>query len=127
MNIFLIDDSTHEQDIFKLALHRVSNDADFYFARSCKEAVDLLQHSITPKPDYIILDVDTPAMDADACLCTLKDAVDLGSTPLIVYTDTSETTDIDLMDKYHARFHLYKSRDFRVFCKDLSHILSEAI
>jgi DNA-binding NarL/FixJ family response regulator len=124
MKVLLIGDSDLEHDIFELALSRININAELFGVTSCEDALSQLANQSLPSLDYVILDTDIPFANANACLKMLKGSPVFKFSKIIVYSSSEEQADIQFMLKHGARSHLFKSRSFAVFCRDLRHQLS---
>ncbi|GAB3554336.1 response regulator [Spirosoma fluminis] len=91
---FLIDDDEDDQEIFALALKRVSSSISCAFADDGNDAIRRLQQDETFVPSYIFLDLNMPGMNGKQCLRELKKINRLQYTPIIIYSTSSEIRDV---------------------------------
>ncbi|MFD2570569.1 response regulator [Spirosoma soli] len=91
---FLIDDDEDDQEIFALALKKVSSSIACSFADDGTDALRKLQQDETFTPQYIFLDLNMPGMNGKQCLSELKKINRLQHTPIIIYSTSSESKDV---------------------------------
>jgi|SRR5919202_5172105 CheY-like chemotaxis protein len=99
---FLIDDDEDDQEIFALALKRVSSSITCAFADSGNDALRKLQQDEAFTPNYIFLDLNMPGMNGKQCLAELKQIKRLRHTPVIIYSTSSEQQDVQETQKLGA-------------------------
>ncbi len=91
---FLVDDDADDVSIFKEVLQGVNPLIDFVSAGDGYEALKLLKMQ-TNKPDVIFLDLNMPRMGGKECLEALKKDMHLQDIPVIMYTTSSRSKDIE--------------------------------
>ena len=123
MTILLIDNSQQELALFELALKRIKVEAEFFGVMNCEQALITLNTKEIPVPDCIFIDIETQVIDANACLCMLKDSDNLKTVPVIIYSSEQEFSDVSYMMKHGVDGFLYKTRSFITFCDNLRSIL----
>ncbi|MCD0465165.1 response regulator [Flavobacterium sp. ENC] len=108
MKCFLIDDDEDDRDIFALALTRANADSTFITATNGEDALDVLRKQPDFVPDYIFLDLNMPLMDGRACLTELRKQARLDSVPIIIFTTSSYSKDIEDTLQLGASHYLVK-------------------
>lgn len=108
MKCFLIDDDEDDRDIFELALIRANADSTFVTANNGEDALDVLRKQPDFVPDYIFLDLNMPLMDGRACLAELRKQARLDSVPIIIFTTSSYSKDIEDTMHLGASHYLVK-------------------
>ena len=89
----LIDDDTDDQEIFLQALTDISADSFCVAASRAETAMRILKDT-RYSPDYIFLDLNLPQKDGIELLRALKKDPDTRSIPVIIYSTTSQPTEI---------------------------------
>ena len=95
LRFFLVDDDTDDTLIFKEVLQDVNPAIDFKSASDGEEALYILKQSDAKLPDIIFLDLNMPRMDGKECLVELKKDAQLKRIPVVMYTTSSLSKDIE--------------------------------
>jgi|SRR6478735_7203905 len=94
LTFFLVDDDIDDVSLFQEMLSEVDPSIKFAHANDGQDALDqLLSKSTTP--DLIFLDLNMPRMDGIQCLKQIKQADELKDIPVIMYTTSSHSQDIE--------------------------------
>jgi CheY-like chemotaxis protein len=94
LTFFLVDDDVDDASLFQETLSNVNSGIRFAHAADGQEALDqLLSKSISP--DLIFLDLNMPRMDGKQCLALIKQEDELKDIPVIMYTTSSQSQDIE--------------------------------
>lgn len=91
---FLVDDDADDVTIFKEVLRDVNPGIDFASAGDGHEALTTLKMQ-NNNPDVIFLDLNMPRMGGKECLAALKKDARLQNIPVIMYTTSSRSIDIE--------------------------------
>ncbi|UCJ10042.1 response regulator [Chitinophaga pendula] len=92
----LVDDDVDEHEIFHLALHALTSDAELRSAMDAQAAMQQLHGSGLRLPDYIFLDLNMPRLDGMELLRMIKqEASAVQAIPVIMYSTSSSQRDID--------------------------------
>jgi CheY-like chemotaxis protein len=118
MTILYIDDDLEDQEVFKDAISIVSPHTKIYFARDGREGFNILSKIDVP-PDYIFLDINMPEMDGKEFLTTVKKTHMLNSTPVVMYSTSSNPVDIKEYKKLGAVDFIVKPNNFTGVCEVL--------
>lgn len=94
LSFLLVDDDPDDTFLFEEVLHDVAPSVQLYTAANGQEALDKLKNG-TPLPDLIFLDLNMPRMGGIECLATLKADPALQNVPVIIYTTSSQSKDIE--------------------------------
>ena len=94
-SFFLIDDDTDDTDLFQSLLSEVAPQVRFDAAENGLEAIEKLTSASIPLPDLIFLDLNMPKMNGKECLSLLKQNEQLRHIPVIMYTTSSQSKDIE--------------------------------
>ncbi|RUT69544.1 response regulator [Flavobacterium cupreum] len=108
MKCFLIDDDEDDRDIFALALLKANAESNCITATNGEDALDLLRKQSDFIPDYIFLDLNMPLMDGRACLSELRKQARLDTVPIIIFTTSSYSKDIEDTLNLGASHYLVK-------------------
>ena len=123
MIVFYADDDPEDCELFEEALRYLDTDLLPVIARDGKQALELLD--IMPElPDYIFLDINMPLVDGKKCLMEIKKNIRLKDIPVIMYSTTSDTNEIQQFYKLGAHDFLIKPNNFNVLCDSLESIFS---
>ncbi len=92
---FLVDDDTDDVSLFKEAMQDVNPVVEIVSAGDGQEALTILKHSKNNLPDVIFLDLNMPRMGGKECLTEIKNDYELRKIPVIMYTTSSQSKDIE--------------------------------
>jgi CheY-like chemotaxis protein len=93
INIMLIDDDEDDRDLFQMAIDDLDTPINFTGVENCCDALVMLENK-SVKPDYIFLDLNMPQMSGRECLTNLKKSIQLSKIPVIIFSTSSDPTDI---------------------------------
>lgn len=103
----LIDDDIDDQEIFALAMEKVSFSFECHIANNGFEALRKLEERAV-LPDYIFLDLNMPRMNGKECLKELKRNPRFQDIPVVIYTTSSSLSDINDTKKLGAKDFIIK-------------------
>lgn len=95
LRFLLVDDDPDDIYIFKEVLREVNPSINFNSAADGREALSILKQQQNNFPDVIFLDLNMPRMDGKECLAELKKDPQLQRIPIIMYTTSSQSKDIE--------------------------------
>lgn len=104
---FLIDDDEDDREIFAMALKNANADYVCSMAKNGRDALDLVANSDFV-PDYVFVDLNMPMVSGRECLTGLKKVKRFAAVPIIVYTTSSHSKDIEDMLNLGASHYLIK-------------------
>lgn len=93
--IFVVDDDNDDINLFKEVLQEIDAAIECGVAEDGREAMDILTQSENDLPDLIFLDLNMPRMDGKECLRRLKADESLQHIPVLIYTTSSQSKDIE--------------------------------
>jgi CheY-like chemotaxis protein len=93
ITILLIDDDEDDRDLFQMAINDLDTPINFTGAENCCDALIMLENK-SVSPDYIFLDLNMPQMSGRECLNNLKKSIQLSKIPVIIFSTSSDPTDI---------------------------------
>lgn len=98
ISFFLVDDDIDDTFLFQEVLNDVAPQIVLRTAANGQEAFDALKTMALEDavlPDLIFLDLNMPRMDGKQCLGLLKENEQLQHIPVIMYTTSSHSRDIE--------------------------------
>lgn len=98
ITFLLVDDDIDDTFLFREVLNDVAPNIHLRTAANGQEAIDTLSNlhaESSPLPDLIFLDLNMPRMDGKQCLSLLKSSATLSDIPVIMYTTSSHSRDIE--------------------------------
>jgi CheY-like chemotaxis protein len=120
----LVDDDPDDQEVFLTALGDVSPTALCLIAPDGDRALELL-HNKETIPDYIFLDLNMPRMNGFEFLTAIKKSKILKDIPVIVYSTTSQQTQMEKAKKLGATEFFTKTYKYNELCLLLKKYFSE--
>lgn len=121
MVVLNIDDDPEDLDFFYTAVKTINPLAKCLLARNAREALSILKDTLLP--DYIFLDIRMPAMDGKTVLSELRKNKKLRSVPVIMYSGSINTSEIEVYKSMGANFFLNKFNDLQSLCEGLKGLL----
>jgi len=123
--IFLIDDDADDREIFQEALSdiKISNAIDFQHAENGVDAFQKLESHKVNKPDVIFLDLNMPKMDGRQFLTEIKKLVQFKDIPVVIYSTSSNKSDIDFTLRHQAETFMTKPHSISDLKRQLEHVL----
>lgn len=110
---FLIDDDEEDTMIFRDMVEECDIPVRLLNAESAREALEMLRQMESSMPDVIFLDLNMPGMDGKECLRELKQDTRLASIPVIMYTTSSHSRDVEETTQAGAVGFITKPSDVR--------------
>lgn len=95
LSFLLVDDDTDDTSLFKEVLQEVNPSIIFNSAEDGQEALQILKNEHEKLPDVIFLDLNMPRMGGKECLAEIKSDEKLHKIPVIMYTTSSQSKDIE--------------------------------
>lgn len=120
IRFFLVDDDVDDTSIFQEVLQDVNPSIEFESAADGFEALQALKIQEDTLPDVIFLDLNMPRMGGKECLAALKKDSQLKNIPVIMYTTSSRSKDIEETMQKGALCFITKPTNL----KELKNILS---
>ncbi|HSD06658.1 response regulator [Flavobacterium sp.] len=108
MKCFLIDDDQDDREIFAIALSEVNSSYSCITAINGEDALKVLNDQPDFTPDFIFLDLNMPLMNGKTCLTELRKIPRLKQVPIIIYTTSSYSKDIEDTQNLGASHYLVK-------------------
>lgn len=123
MTVFYADDDPEDCELFTEALLQIDPDVKSIIAKDGREALAFLNNT-RDLPDYIFLDINMPLVDGKKCLIEIKKSMKLKDIPVVMYSTTSDTSEIMEFYKLGAHDFLIKPNNFSKLCDSLESIFA---
>ncbi|GAA6616217.1 response regulator [Scytonema sp. NUACC26] len=118
--LLVVEDSNEDFKMLQRLMRRLAVQNPIYRCTSGDEVLDFLYQEgdyqdpgIAPRPSIILLDLNLPGIDGRDLLERLKQDRSLREIPIVVFTTSSNPTDIELCYKKGANGYLIKPMDFQ--------------
>ena len=95
ITLFLADDDNDDAFLFAEILKEINPSIRLITAIDGEDALEKLTTKGALLPDVIFLDLNMPRMDGKECLAALKNDEKLRDIPVIMYTTSSQSRDIE--------------------------------
>lgn len=122
MSILYIDDDEEDREIFKEAIEAIDPGIICNVVADGKQGLRTLEELVVV-PDFIFVDVNMPIMNGKQFLKELKKTIRLRSIPVIMYSTTSQPSEILEFTQLGAQNFLVKPPSFKLVCEALSGII----
>jgi CheY-like chemotaxis protein len=123
MVVLIVDDDHEDCELFHEAIHDIDPVIKCWTARDGRQAINLLTKELVLLPDYIFLDINMPLMNGKETLNEIKKNTRLRDIPVIMYSTTSDTKEIQSYYKLGAHDFLIKPNNFNKLVEALSSII----
>lgn len=123
--LYLIDDDTDDLEFFCEAVNCIDSSIICFRSADSENALKSFQQYEVPVPDLIFLDLNMPLIDGRTFLAELKKIDAYASIPVIIYSTSSHTKDIEDTMKLGAAGFMTKPYSQEVLVNQLQDILSE--
>jgi CheY-like chemotaxis protein len=125
LNIVLADDDEDDRELFSEALSQLNFKIDLQTYPSCDTMVSaVLKTKKTDLPNVIFLDINMPGKTGLDCLKELKADRRCHEVPVIMFTTSSNLSDIQESRKLGADLFLNKPQDFKELVSILNKIIT---
>lgn len=122
MNILYADDDPEDREIFCDAIHQINPAIKVILSKDGQDALDTL-NAQTESPDFIFLDINMPRMNGIECMALIKSHARLKSIPVIIYSTTSNSSEVKKMLLLGAEEFIPKVSSFENLIESLHHVL----
>jgi CheY-like chemotaxis protein len=110
IQVLLAEDNPDDSMLFTLAADVSGHILNVSLAENGDMLLNFLQHNM--RPSIIFLDLDLPIKTGKDCLKTIRSNHDLDSIPIVVYSGSSSTNDIDECFNSGANYFVVKPANF---------------
>ena len=116
MVILMIEDNPVDVLLIKEALSYTKILNDLHVRENGSDAMAFLlkheQHAQAPRPDIILLDLNLPGMKGNEILNKIKHDIELQSIPIIIFSSSDRTQDVNYAYNHYANSYIKKPEDF---------------
>lgn len=120
--IVLADDDPDDQNFLKMAVYKYSSNIRVECLNNGMELMEYLKNN--PEPNIIILDLNMPQKNGKEILNEIKTDILYKHIPVLVYSTSTSTEEINQVYTLGANSFLTKPRDFQDIVNALSQICS---
>lgn len=124
MNCLLIDDDSDDRSIFAHVLTKINPSVSLETAFDGVDAIEKLKSGLV-KPDLIFLDLNMPKMDGKQCLAEIKADLELRCIPVVIYSTSNSSGDIQQTQDLGACDYLIKPFDVAELQENISRALTK--
>jgi CheY-like chemotaxis protein len=111
MNVFYADDDAEDREIFCDALQQINPAIKVTLSKDGQEAFEILSTQ-KESPDFIFLDINMPRMNGIECLVKLKSDDRFKTIPVIIYSTTTDSSEVKKMILLGAEEFISKANSF---------------
>lgn len=122
-NIYIIDDDSDDQELLAEALQEIDSTIICHTANNGDDGLRKLFGKLIPMPLMIFLDLNMPRLDGKQTLARLKNNTVTSSIPVIIYSTSSYTRDIEETKQLGADDYCIKDSDFVTLKKTIANLL----
>lgn len=126
-SIYLIDDDMDDIELFRDALEEIAPYVSLQYANDGHEAVRSLTEQKNALPDLVFLDISMPVFSGLQCLASFKKDEQLRDLPVIMYSTSSQETEIKMARELGALAFVTKPNDFRLLKRILTLVLDTPV
>lgn len=123
--LYLIDDDTDDLEFFCEALNCVDSSIVCFKTANSETALRAFQQFEVPLPDLIFLDLNMPLVDGRTFLSEIKKINEYANIPVIIYSTSSHSKDINDTMKLGAAGFMTKPYSQETLVKQLQELLSQ--
>ncbi len=116
--LLTIEDSDEDFTAFERVVRQLSINKPIFRCTNGEDALEFLYHTgkyndspASPRPAIILLDLNLPGMDGRDVLLQIKQDKDLQNIPIIVFTTSSNPTDIEVCYQRGVNGYIVKPID----------------
>lgn len=112
MTVLYAEDDLEDFDLFSDIVYKINPSVSPINVRNGAEALEFLENS-TILPDFVFLDINMPSMDGKSCLKYIKNDERFAHIPVVIYTTSNSTMDIELCYQLGAEDYVQKPNTFQ--------------
>lgn len=125
-NLLLADDDDDDCIFFKEALDELSLSVVLATVHDGVELMGYLEAAADNLPDILFLDLNMPRKNGYECLTEIKDIESLKQLPVIIFSTSLDSKNVDLLYDMGATYYIRKPGDFSKLKKVISDALAKA-
>jgi CheY-like chemotaxis protein len=111
VNILIAEDDKDDFLLLQEAIEEVLPKFNIAHCKDGKQVVQKMDENLVP--DLIFLDLNMPKLNGIECLTDIRKRPDLHSTPVIIYSTSSNFEDIDVCYKNGCTLYLVKPASYK--------------
>ncbi|WP_163411338.1 response regulator [Flavobacterium ajazii] len=119
-NLLLADDDDDDCIFFREALDELSLPVVLTTVHDGVELMEYLETTGDNLPDILFLDLNMPRKNGHECLTEIKDIEVLKQLPVIIFSTSLDTKNVDLLYDMGATYYISKPGDFSKLKKVIS-------
>ena len=121
----LIDDDPDEYEIFSMALRDIDEVCSCQSISDAIEAISLLENDRSFIPEFIFIDINMPGLSGVQCLDLVKKMHHLDNIPVIMYSNSSDQSDIRIAENLGASHYFVKPVRMSILSQTLSKLFQK--
>lgn len=118
--VFLIDDDEDDRELFCEAMEEVAPEIVCFTAANGRKALTQIVNKEIETPDIIFIDINMPIMNGWQCLAMLKEQEFYKGIPVIMYSTSSHSEDVEKAGELGALCFFTKPPNFNSFKRKFS-------
>lgn len=123
LRILLIEDDIDDYMFFREAITETGVSVDLKTATRCNNILETLSLTSGQLPDIIFLDLHMPMVSGNECLRTIRQVADMNQIPVVIYSTSASSSDIEDTFASGANMYLTKPSSFQLLVRALKNIL----
>jgi CheY-like chemotaxis protein len=123
LNILLADDDADDCLFFKDAVTAFIPAKNFRAVHDGELLMQVLKNETTKLPDILFLDLNMPRKNGFECLVEIKQHQKLKTLPVVIFSTSNATDNMEILFKTGADVYIRKPRDFNQLVKIIQHAL----
>ncbi len=118
----LCDDDEDDRFFFKDAISDIDSTITVTTIDDCDKLIEALQRS--DHPDVLFLDLNMPRKSGKECLSEIRERLRLMNLPIVIYSTSATTQDIDDTFLRGANFYMQKKSNYAVLKQAIRKIIT---
>jgi len=106
-HICMAEDDPDDYYFFSKILHEINANVKLTWFQTCEDMVQFLKTE-SDLPSLIVLDMNMPKMDGQACLTTIKKVLELHHIPIILFSTAAQPATIKMATQAGAHKYIMK-------------------
>jgi CheY-like chemotaxis protein len=123
MRILLVEDDIDDSMFFRDALNETGLNVELKIATRCNNILNVIGTNPATMPHLIFLDLHMPMVSGHECLQSIRSVSYLHSIPIIIYSTSASSYDIEDTFAGGATLYLTKPSSFQLLINALKNIL----
>ncbi|HYH56954.1 MAG TPA: response regulator [Anseongella sp.] len=124
-SILIVDDDSDDRELFRDAVLEVDSSVECIACRNGEEMLLLLSQKDPFIPSYIFLDMNMPLLNGRQCFKELREREQFREIPVIIYTTSKLSKDMQEMIKEENVYFMTKPYRFDDLRKSIANVLAE--